>query len=219
MPNIAVSGEVRPCERERQADQRPGPYRGARCRRRLGQQVGQPLPPFAQVRTLMPVPHERPRQPQPLLRVPHIERPAQPLADIGALGVQSVEPGRLLRAEQGRLRLLRHRAIVAGVPQIQLLSLASGQEPFAPILAQHLQQSVARERPLVLLNRYQRPLHFTTLDTHDGIGVVEVQDLLTGDEIEETKHCVFARGTNVKHSYSTTAYENLDIYQLNSTYY
>jgi sucrose phosphorylase len=60
---------------------------------------------------------------------------------------------------------------------------------------------------------------FTTLDTHDGIGVVDVQDLLSHDEIEQTTHNIFAMGANVKRIYSTAAYQNLDVYQLNCTYY
>jgi sucrose phosphorylase len=60
---------------------------------------------------------------------------------------------------------------------------------------------------------------FTTLDTHDGIGVVDVRDLLTEEEIEETKNNLFNKGANVKRIYNTMAYNNLDIYQVNCTYY
>ena len=60
---------------------------------------------------------------------------------------------------------------------------------------------------------------FTTLDTHDGIGVVDVYDLLTPGEIDQTKEYLFSRGANVKPIYNTAAYNNLDIYQLNCTYY
>ncbi len=60
---------------------------------------------------------------------------------------------------------------------------------------------------------------FTTLDTHDGIGVVDVRDLLSDEEIEETKEYLYSKGANVKRIYSTTAYNNLDIYQINCTYY
>ena len=64
------------------------------------------------------------------------------------------------------------------------------------------------------------PKHqFTTLDTHDGIGVVDVKDLLTDAEIEETKDNMFTKGANVKRIYNTEAYNNLDIYQVNCTYY
>lgn len=60
---------------------------------------------------------------------------------------------------------------------------------------------------------------FTTLDTHDGIGVVDVRDLMTDEEIEETKENLFTKGANVKKIYNTVAYNNLDIYQVNCTYY
>lgn len=60
---------------------------------------------------------------------------------------------------------------------------------------------------------------FTTLDTHDGIGVVDVVGLLSDDEINETKELLFTKGANVKKKYNTAAYNNLDIYQLNCTYY
>lgn len=60
---------------------------------------------------------------------------------------------------------------------------------------------------------------FTTLDTHDGIGIVDVKDLLPDEEIEKTKEQMFTKGANVKKIYNTAAYNNLDIYQVNTTYY
>jgi sucrose phosphorylase len=60
---------------------------------------------------------------------------------------------------------------------------------------------------------------FTTLDTHDGIGVVDVIGLLTEEEIETTTNYLYTNGANVKRIYNTPAYNNLDIYQLNCTYY
>lgn len=60
---------------------------------------------------------------------------------------------------------------------------------------------------------------FTTLDTHDGIGVVDVKDLLTDEEIEMTRESLYSQGANVKKIYSSEAYNNLDIYQINCTYY
>lgn len=60
---------------------------------------------------------------------------------------------------------------------------------------------------------------FTTLDTHDGIGIVDVKDLLDDGEIEYVKDKLFAEGANVKRIYNTAAYNNLDIYQINTTYY
>ncbi|MEK4063359.1 MULTISPECIES: sucrose phosphorylase [Paenibacillus] len=60
---------------------------------------------------------------------------------------------------------------------------------------------------------------FTTLDTHDGIGVVDVKDLLSDEEAEMTREHLYSQGANVKKIYSTEAYNNLDIYQINCTYY
>jgi sucrose phosphorylase len=60
---------------------------------------------------------------------------------------------------------------------------------------------------------------FTTLDTHDGIGVVDVRGLLTDQQIDRTKNLLFEKGANVKRAYNTGAYNNLDIYQINCTYY
>ena len=60
---------------------------------------------------------------------------------------------------------------------------------------------------------------FTTLDTHDGIGVVDVIGLLSDEEIEQTKELLFVKGANVKKKYNTADYNNLDIYQINCTYY
>ena len=59
----------------------------------------------------------------------------------------------------------------------------------------------------------------TTLDTHDGIGVVDVVDLLTPEEIDETKEMLYTKGANVKKKYSSEEYNNLDIYQINCTFY
>ncbi|MFA9463949.1 MAG: sucrose phosphorylase [Velocimicrobium sp.] len=60
---------------------------------------------------------------------------------------------------------------------------------------------------------------FTTLDTHDGIGVVDVEDLLPKNEIERTKEDIFKYGANVKKIYNTADYNNLDIYQVNCSFY
>lgn len=60
---------------------------------------------------------------------------------------------------------------------------------------------------------------FTTLDTHDGIGVVDVRGLLPEEEIEAAKEHLFSHGANVKKVYNTEKYNNLDIYQINCTFY
>lgn len=64
------------------------------------------------------------------------------------------------------------------------------------------------------------PKHqFTTLDTHDGLGIVDVKDLLPDDQTDWVKERMFSEGANVKRVYNTEAYNNLDIYQVNTTYY
>lgn len=57
------------------------------------------------------------------------------------------------------------------------------------------------------------------MDTHDGIGVIDVQGLLTEGEIQFTIDYLYRHGANVKKVYNTEAYRNMDIYQLNCTYY
>lgn len=60
----------------------------------------------------------------------------------------------------------------------------------------------------------------TTLDTHDGLPVVDVVDLMTEEEIERTRENLYTKGANVQKRYSTDPeYKNLDVYQINCTYY
>lgn len=59
----------------------------------------------------------------------------------------------------------------------------------------------------------------TTLDTHDGIGVIDVQDLLDEEQIEKTMNSLYEKGSNAKKIYSGPEYKNLDVYQINCTYY
>jgi sucrose phosphorylase len=59
----------------------------------------------------------------------------------------------------------------------------------------------------------------TTLDTHDGIGIVDVEGLLSQEEIDSTIDVLYEKGSNAKKIYSGPEYKNLDIYQINCTYY
>lgn len=64
------------------------------------------------------------------------------------------------------------------------------------------------------------PRHqLTTLDTHDGMGVVDVEGLLTPEEIERTLEGLDEKGSNTRKIYSGAEYQNLDIYQVNCTFY
>jgi len=61
---------------------------------------------------------------------------------------------------------------------------------------------------------------FTTLDTHDGIGVVDVADLLSPQQITQTVEELYQKGGNPNKIYlNNPDYEILDIYQINCTYY
>lgn len=59
----------------------------------------------------------------------------------------------------------------------------------------------------------------TTLDTHDGIGVVDVEDLLTPEELQKTLDGLDEKGANTRKIFSGPEYENLDVYQVNCTYF
>lgn len=87
-----------------------------------------------------------------------------------------------------------------------------------PMLVLHALYSGQVNRLVHWMNICPRK-QFTTLDTHDGIGVVDVKDLLTDEEAEMTRESLYSKGANVKKIYSTEAYNNLDIYQINCTYY
>lgn len=87
-----------------------------------------------------------------------------------------------------------------------------------PMLVLHALYSGKSERLAHWLKTCPRN-QFTTLDTHDGIGVVDVKDLLTEDEVAFTVDSLYEKGANVKRIYSSEEYNNLDIYQINCTYY
>ncbi len=59
----------------------------------------------------------------------------------------------------------------------------------------------------------------TTLDTHDGIGVVDVEDLIPPEDLERTLNGLDEKGANTRKIFSGPEYQNLDIYQVNCTYY
>lgn len=87
-----------------------------------------------------------------------------------------------------------------------------------PMLVLHAIYSASGAHLTDWLNNCPR-CQYTTLDTHDGIGVVDVEELLTPEEIAFTKQCIFNCGAGVKPEYNTPDYNNLDIYQVNTTYY
>ena len=60
---------------------------------------------------------------------------------------------------------------------------------------------------------------YTTLDTHDGIGTVDVEDLLTEEELQNVIDQTERYGANFKMDYSAKAKDKPVVYQINCTYY
>lgn len=60
---------------------------------------------------------------------------------------------------------------------------------------------------------------FTTLDTHDGIGVVDARYLLPDEELLETKQRVFQINPEISQYYTKVNFDKFDTYQINCTYY
>lgn len=87
-----------------------------------------------------------------------------------------------------------------------------------PMLVLHALYSGKADKLLHWLDICPRD-QFTTLDTHDGIGIVDVKDLMTQAEVDFTVESLYEKGANLKRIYSSEAYNNLDIYQINCTYY
>jgi len=87
-----------------------------------------------------------------------------------------------------------------------------------PMLVLHCLYMKTTRRLKSWLNKCPRK-QITTLDTHDGIGVVDVTELLNQKEIDQTIEELYKNGSNVKKTYSGPEYQNLDVYQVNCTYY
>lgn len=61
----------------------------------------------------------------------------------------------------------------------------------------------------------------TTLDTHDGMGIADIKDLLTDSETENVIQRLMKNGANVKWSFKEGSNQEnlLNAYQMNATYY
>jgi sucrose phosphorylase len=60
---------------------------------------------------------------------------------------------------------------------------------------------------------------FTTLDTHDGIGVIDVEGLMTHEEVEHTIAHIHKNGGESAFRATGDGANNVDVYQVNTTYY
>jgi sucrose phosphorylase len=87
-----------------------------------------------------------------------------------------------------------------------------------PMLMLHTLYHHSNKRLLAWLRICPRK-QITTLDTHDGIGIVDVQGLMSQKEIDRTINGLYDKGSQAKRIYNTEEYNNLDLYQMNCTYY
>ena len=87
-----------------------------------------------------------------------------------------------------------------------------------PVLVLHTIYTGSGERLKHWLRNCPRK-QFTTLDTHDGIGTVDVKDLLTDEEIDAVCSKTLEQGANFKMDYSAKAKDKPVVYQINCTYY
>ncbi len=87
-----------------------------------------------------------------------------------------------------------------------------------PLIVIHTLYHHTNKRLIEWLQKCPRK-QITTLDTHDGIGIVDARGLMSQEEIDRTVQGLYEKGSNAKRVYNTATYNNLDIYQINSTYY
>lgn len=73
--------------------------------------------------------------------------------------------------------------------------------------------------PLKNWIKYRPTNAVTTLDTHDGIGVVDVKGIMSQKEIDYTVELIHMRGGDMAKRALGTKSEETEIYQMNSTYY
>jgi sucrose phosphorylase len=67
--------------------------------------------------------------------------------------------------------------------------------------------------------KIRSPYQITVLDTHDGIGMIDVKGLLPEEEVLKTKTWINQNGGNDNLFSSASKIQNLDIYQVNCTFY
>lgn len=60
---------------------------------------------------------------------------------------------------------------------------------------------------------------YTTLDTHDGIGAIDAEDLLTAEELAQVVRETERHGASFKMDFSAKAKEHPVVYQIDCTYY
>lgn len=87
-----------------------------------------------------------------------------------------------------------------------------------PVMVLHTLYSRSSRRIRHWLSICPRDQH-TTLDTHDGLGTVDAEDLLSGEELQAVIDQTEKYGANFKWDYSQKALGEKRVYQINCSYY
>ena len=87
-----------------------------------------------------------------------------------------------------------------------------------PVMVLHTLYSQSSRRIRHWLSICPRDQH-TTLDTHDGLGTVDVEDLLSEEELQAVIAQTEKYGANFKWDYSQKALGEKRVYQINCSYY
>ncbi len=119
-------------------------------RRRMSQQLGQPRPAFAELRSLMPEPPDGAGNPHPDLRFPDRQRPAHGGPQVVPLVIDQVEPGLAPVLHQVRLGALGEIEEDARVAAFAARALGRLVEQLGGVLED---EGVAREARLAMIRR------------------------------------------------------------------
>lgn len=87
-----------------------------------------------------------------------------------------------------------------------------------PVMVLHTLFSQSSRRLRYWLEICPRDQH-TTLDTHDGLGTVDVEDLLSEEELQAVIDKTEEYGANFKWDYSQKGHGGKRVYQINCSYY
>lgn len=87
-----------------------------------------------------------------------------------------------------------------------------------PVMVLHTLYSKSSARIRHWLSICPRDQH-TTLDTHDGLGTVDVADLLSGEELDRVIEQTQKYGANFKWDYRGSCDGKKEVYQINISYY
>ncbi len=87
-----------------------------------------------------------------------------------------------------------------------------------PVMALHTLYSKSARRIKHWLSICPRDQH-TTLDTHDGLGTVDVEDLLSEEELNRVIEQTEKYGANFKWDYRGSCEGKKEVYQINCSYY